>query len=454
ISLSLGTASHRLVRYGRYRDAAAAGRTFFESNAQPVSSLEQYSHGLARLAMGIASAHLGHPEAARDEFDRARRHLREAGNQYQVGTVGQFEYATVMHAYFPEMTAERRQIARDAEEAFSHSAFALVHDRGARVRVFRALIDDGAWEEARTTAGIFAAADYLRVPSLATLAELDVYQGNLNGTRDAITAAMPLGPDTLPGTHYPEDLMRMQWIAAQAEIAAGRHDLASRWIDALQHWLDWTESLLGRHAVLMLRARYHSSLGDHDRAIDEGHRAIELSSSPRQPIGLMEAHRALGETMTAIPSKHVEAEKHLRQALALAGSFEIPHEIAFTEIALAELLVKGRDVPSAARLIVQARRRTEPLRATPALQRIERLESVAQVHRQPGKPIDVLSARELEILRLVAQGLTDAEIGDQLFISKRTVSGHLRSIYSKIGASSRTAATAFAYQHQVVSPKS
>ncbi len=61
-----------------------------------------------------------------------------------------------------------------------------------------------------------------------------------------------------------------------------------------------------------------------------------------------------------------------------------------------------------------------------------------------------LSPRQIEVLHLVARGMTDAEIADELFISTRTVSGHLQSIYNKLGISSRSAATAFAYEHHLV----
>jgi DNA-binding CsgD family transcriptional regulator len=61
-----------------------------------------------------------------------------------------------------------------------------------------------------------------------------------------------------------------------------------------------------------------------------------------------------------------------------------------------------------------------------------------------------LSAREVEVLRLVARGLTDAQVAESLVISPRTVNAHLRSIYSKLGITSRHAATLFALQHQLI----
>ncbi len=61
-----------------------------------------------------------------------------------------------------------------------------------------------------------------------------------------------------------------------------------------------------------------------------------------------------------------------------------------------------------------------------------------------------LTAREVEILRLVVQGLTDAQVAEQLVISPRTVNWHLTSIYSKLGVSSRAAATRYAIEHHVI----
>jgi DNA-binding CsgD family transcriptional regulator len=58
-----------------------------------------------------------------------------------------------------------------------------------------------------------------------------------------------------------------------------------------------------------------------------------------------------------------------------------------------------------------------------------------------------LTSREIDVLRLVATGLTDAEIGERLYISPRTASQHLRSIYAKLNVRSRAAATRIAIDH-------
>ena len=61
-----------------------------------------------------------------------------------------------------------------------------------------------------------------------------------------------------------------------------------------------------------------------------------------------------------------------------------------------------------------------------------------------------LTDREVEVLRLVAQGLSNAEIAEQLVISLLTVKAHMRSLYNKLGISSRSAATRYAIEHHLV----
>jgi predicted ATPase/DNA-binding CsgD family transcriptional regulator len=72
-------------------------------------------------------------------------------------------------------------------------------------------------------------------------------------------------------------------------------------------------------------------------------------------------------------------------------------------------------------------------------------------HNSPTPPYQYgLTEREGEVLRLVARGLSDAQVAEALVISPRTVNAHLRSIYSKLGITSRHAATLFALEHQLL----
>ena len=61
-----------------------------------------------------------------------------------------------------------------------------------------------------------------------------------------------------------------------------------------------------------------------------------------------------------------------------------------------------------------------------------------------------MSSREVEVLRLVAQGKTNRVIAAELFISEKTVASHVSHIFTKLGLSSRSAATAYAFDRKLV----
>jgi DNA-binding CsgD family transcriptional regulator len=84
------------------------------------------------------------------------------------------------------------------------------------------------------------------------------------------------------------------------------------------------------------------------------------------------------------------------------------------------------------------------LGARPDLRRVEELLRPAAAG--PGG----LSAREREVLRLVAAGRTNHAIAIELFVSERTVHRHLSNIFDKLGVHSRTAAASYAIQHRIV----
>ncbi len=75
----------------------------------------------------------------------------------------------------------------------------------------------------------------------------------------------------------------------------------------------------------------------------------------------------------------------------------------------------------------------------------QRLGSRGGVHRPSG-----LSEREIEVLRLVAQGASNAEIAARLVVSRRTAEHHVQHIYAKIGVSSRAAAALFTVEHDLL----
>lgn len=103
----------------------------------------------------------------------------------------------------------------------------------------------------------------------------------------------------------------------------------------------------------------------------------------------------------------------------------------------------GDDDTAAAELDA-ARATFEELEAAPALQ------AVAALVEEAAGPPGGLTPREVEVLRLVATGATNREVADALVISQKTVARHLSNMFTKLGVSSRAAATAWAYEHDVV----
>jgi DNA-binding NarL/FixJ family response regulator len=66
---------------------------------------------------------------------------------------------------------------------------------------------------------------------------------------------------------------------------------------------------------------------------------------------------------------------------------------------------------------------------------------------KPSDPTGLLSAREVEVIRLVAAGKSNRAIAEELFISAKTVDRHVSNIFTKVAVSSRAAATAWAFEH-------
>jgi len=72
---------------------------------------------------------------------------------------------------------------------------------------------------------------------------------------------------------------------------------------------------------------------------------------------------------------------------------------------------------------------------------------------EPSIDADTLTAREREVLLLIAEGLTNQEIAEQLSVSEATVKTHISHIFSKLGARDRAAAIVYAYDHGIVIPR-
>jgi len=73
----------------------------------------------------------------------------------------------------------------------------------------------------------------------------------------------------------------------------------------------------------------------------------------------------------------------------------------------------------------------------------------AEPPERPSEPPDGLTHREVEILALIARGLTNPEIAEQLFLSSHTVKTHINRIFAKTGSRDRVAAIAYAQRHHI-----
>jgi ATP/maltotriose-dependent transcriptional regulator MalT len=131
----------------------------------------------------------------------------------------------------------------------------------------------------------------------------------------------------------------------------------------------------------------------------------------------------------------------LRRAQQLWLALDAPYEVARARLLLAQACEALDDWDAAARERDAARETFTQLGAAPD---VERATSPAAGESHG------LSARELEVLRLLARGSSNRDIAAQLVISEHTVARHVQNIYAKLRVSSRAAATAFAFEHDLI----
>jgi DNA-binding NarL/FixJ family response regulator len=123
---------------------------------------------------------------------------------------------------------------------------------------------------------------------------------------------------------------------------------------------------------------------------------------------------------------------------------DAPYEAARARILIGLAYRELGDEDTAEMELDAARGVFEQLGAAPDLARLKELFRSATPKAAGG-----LTAREVEVLRLVASGKTNRVIAGELFLSERTVARHVSNIFTKLGVSSRSAATAYAYQHDL-----
>ena len=135
----------------------------------------------------------------------------------------------------------------------------------------------------------------------------------------------------------------------------------------------------------------------------------------------------------------------LRLALEAWRDTDVPYEAARVQVQLALGYRALGDEDSAVWELRAARRVFEELGAEPEIKRIEQLGPG-----RAGSQTHGLTPRELQVLRLLAAGLTNRAIAADLVLAEKTVDRHVTNIFAKVGVSSRAAATAFAYENRLL----
>ncbi|MDA1226467.1 MAG: helix-turn-helix transcriptional regulator [SAR202 cluster bacterium Casp-Chloro-G4] len=135
----------------------------------------------------------------------------------------------------------------------------------------------------------------------------------------------------------------------------------------------------------------------------------------------------------------------LRHAWTAWKDLQVPYEAARVRILIGLVCRRLGDEDTAAMEFDAARTVLQQLGAAPELARVEALSRLTAT-----QPSGGLTKREVEVLRLVAVGKTNMAIADDLVISQKTVARHMSNIFTKLGLSSRSAVTAYAYQNDLL----
>jgi len=404
----------------------------------------------AHRAAGIIASNLGEPDLARGWFRRSRAVYEARNDRTQAGDDAYHELLDVQLPFAVDRVEERRELARTVQALWTDPVDPSQSIWATQAIAAVEYVISGEWP--RAAEYFNQQRDHPRFqtsPFNSWRLRLARYRGEPGTAWAAIRAALPGGPTTELGEHGYVVLDELQRLAAELALDADDHPQSRAWLDAHDRLLSWSGAVRGRAENRFAWARYHHLAGNADEARAHAQQALTHASDPRQPLALIASQRFLG-ILASEDERYVAADEHLAAALKLADACAAPFERALTLLALVERHAVTGNIDKARRLLDETRSICAPLQATPTLERLDALEEQLAARRQAGDLPAGLSQREADVLRLVASGLTDAEVAEQLFIARRTVNTHLTSIYTKLGVSSRVAATRFAVEHGLV----
>jgi DNA-binding CsgD family transcriptional regulator len=274
-----------------------------------------------------------------------------------------------------------------------------------------------------------------RAMNRAAAAQARYRQGEVHRLRGEFAAAEEAYQDASRGGWEPQPGLALLRLA-QADTAAAGASIRRAVGETFEP--SKRVSLLPAYVEIML------AIGDVREARSACRELGEISAAFQSSmLGAMVAHArgavdlADGDNRAALVA--------LRHAQQIWQELEVPYEAARVRVLLGLACRALGDDDTSALELEAAREAFADLGAVPDLARVDAL-----IHR--ASPINAhgLTSRELEVLRLIAAGKTNKAIAAELVLSERTVERHVSNIFTKLGLSSRAAATAYAYEHRLV----
>jgi DNA-binding CsgD family transcriptional regulator len=259
-------------------------------------------------------------------------------------------------------------------------------------------------------------------------AELHRLRGEVAAAEEAYRRASEWGRSPHPGL-------------ALLRLSQGRTTAAAA---AVTRVLDESPDRLTRSAMLGPAVEVRLAAGDLPGARDAAGELSAIAADADLPAVEAAARQAAGAVRLAEGDAR-DALGPLRAAWQAWRDLDAPYEAARVRVLLGLACRQLGDEDGGSFELDAARGAFEQLGADPDLARVDEL------CRAPA-PGGGLTAREVEVLVLVASGKTNRAIASELVISEKTVARHLSNIFTKLGLTSRAAATAYAYEHDLVHP--
>ena len=253
-------------------------------------------------------------------------------------------------------------------------------------------------------------------------------RGDVEGAEAAYRRASELGREPQPGM-------------ALLRLAQGNRDAAAA---AMRRAVTETTRSLGRAALLPAYVEIMLATGDVEAAAT-GCRELEQIAEDEQSDALASMAAFARGAVALVEGDPAAALVSLRRAVAAWQDMDAPHEVSRARALIGVACRALGDEDTAALELDAARSVFARLGARPALAWLDALDGPV-----PSIPAHGLTARELEVLRLLAAGRRNREIAGTLVVSEHTVARHIQNIFTKLGVSSRTAAGAFAHEHDLV----